>query len=69
VLLAVTRGAVIASRYEVRSPIGRGGMGEVYRAYDRVLEEEVALKVLRAEDAGAEDWARRFRSEIRLARR
>ena len=69
VLLAVTRGAVIASRYEVRSPIGRGGMGEVYRAYDRVLEEEVALKVLRAEDAGAEDWARRFRSEIRLARK
>jgi serine/threonine-protein kinase len=69
VLLAVTRGAVIASRYEVRSPIGRGGMGEVYRAYDRVLEEEVALKVLRAEDVGAEDWARRFRSEIRLARK
>ncbi len=69
VLLAVTRGAVIASRYVVRSPIGRGGMGEVYRAYDRVLEEEVALKVLRAEDVGAEDWARRFRSEIRLARK
>ena len=69
VLLAVTRGAVIASRYEVRSPLGRGGMGEVYRAYDRVLEEEVALKVLRAEDVGAEDWARRFRSEIRLARK
>jgi serine/threonine-protein kinase len=69
VLLAVTRGAVIAARYEVRSPIGRGGMGEVYRAYDRVLEEEVALKVLRAEAVGAEDWARRFRSEIRLARK
>lgn len=69
VLLAVTRGAVIASRYEVRSPIGRGGMGEVYRAYDRVLEEEVALKVLRAEAVGAEDWARRFRSEIKLARK
>ncbi len=64
VLLAVTRGAVIASRYEVRSPIGRGGMGEVYRAYDRVLEEEVALEAV-----GAEDWARRFRSEIKLARK
>src|SRR2546422_3102961 len=58
VLLAVTRGAVIASRYEVRSPIGRGGMGEVYRAYDRVLEEEVALKVLRAEDVRATSSSR-----------
>jgi len=69
VLAAVTRGTVVGGRYEVVSPIGRGGIGEVYRARDRVLEEEVALKLLRAEATASEEWARRFRSEIRLARR
>jgi serine/threonine-protein kinase len=44
-------------------------MGVVYRAYDRILEEEVALKVLRPDVAGSPDLTRRFRSEIRLARR
>jgi serine/threonine protein kinase len=69
ILSAVTRGTVIGRRYEILSPLGKGGMGAVYRARDRVLDEVVALKLLRADVAGTSEMAERFRSEIRLARR
>src|SRR5258708_3334206 len=69
ILSAVTRGTVIGRRYEILSPLGRGGMGAVYRARDRVLDEVIALKLLRADIAGTSEMAERFRSEIRLARR
>ena len=62
-------GSVVASRYEILTPLGKGGMGMVYKAHDRVLEEEIAIKVLRADVARSPDMARRFRSEIRLARK
>ena len=68
-LTALTQGAVIANRYEVQKPIGRGGMGMVYRAHDRMLDETVAIKVLRAELTGASEAGQRFRSEIKLARK
>jgi serine/threonine-protein kinase len=68
-LFALTEGTVVAGRYELRQLLGRGGMGIVYRAYDRALEEEVALKVLRPDVASVADLTRRFRSEIKLARR
>jgi eukaryotic-like serine/threonine-protein kinase len=69
VLTAVTRGTLIASRYRILAPLGRGGMGAVYRAHDEVLDEEVALKILRPEVAGTPEMAARFRSEIKLARK
>ena len=46
---ALTQGHLLAGRYEIKRPLGKGGMGHVYEAYDRVLEEPVAIKVLRAE--------------------
>jgi serine/threonine-protein kinase len=67
-LSGITEGCVVGSRYEILSRVGRGGMGVVYRARDRELDEIVALKVLRADLASA-DLAGRFRSEIKLARR
>ena len=69
VLSAVTRGSLIAARYRILDPLGRGGMGAVYRARDEVLDDEVALKILRPEVAGTPEMAARFRSEIKLARK
>jgi hypothetical protein len=69
IVAAITRGTVIAGRYEVQAPLGRGGMGMVYAARDRTLEDVVALKVLRPDVAAEQELAHRFRTEIRLARR
>ena len=62
-------GAVFHSRYEILGPLGRGGMGMVFKAHDRSLDETVAIKVLRPDFAQDPRMAERFRSEIRLARR
>jgi eukaryotic-like serine/threonine-protein kinase len=63
-------GAVFAGRYEVKEILGVGGMGVVYRAFDRELQEPVAIKTLRAEAlAGGSVALERFKQEIRLARR
>ena len=63
-------GAVFAGRYDVKEILGVGGMGVVYRAFDRELQEPVAIKTLRAEAlAGGSVALERFKQEIRLARR
>jgi serine/threonine-protein kinase len=62
-------GRTLGDRYDVLELIGRGGMGAVYRARDRELDELVALKVIRADFAGVPAIVDRFRSEVKLARR
>ena len=54
-------------RYEIRSSLGAGGMGEVYLAQDTKLRRPVALKLLTTESAGNEDRLLRFKQEARIA--
>jgi serine/threonine-protein kinase len=61
-------GTLLAQRYRVVSLLGRGGMGEVYRANDLLLGQTVALKFLPAEWASDESRLARFRNEVRIAR-
>jgi len=62
-------GQVVSDRYRITRFIARGGMGEVYAAYDEMLGEEIALKILlRPARAGAAALTR-LRAEVQLARR
>jgi hypothetical protein len=61
-------GTVIAGRYKVVALLGRGGMGEVYRARDLVVDQDVAIKFLPPRLAMRPGYLERFVHEVRLAR-
>src|SRR5438132_8651941 len=65
-LVMLTAGTRLG-RYEVRSKIGEGGMGEVYLAQDTKLDRKVALKILAAEVASNRDRMERFVREAKAA--
>src|SRR5262252_1939482 len=54
-------------RYEIRSKVGEGGMGEVYRAYDPGISRDVAIKILPADFAVDNARLARFEREARAA--
>ncbi len=56
-------------RYEIRSELGRGGMGAVYLAYDPTLEREVALKLLPSYFAQDPEFSSRFEREAKTVAR
>ncbi len=58
---------VFANRYELGEEIGRGGMADVYLAHDRLLDRQVAVKVLSPEFASDRTNFERFRREARAA--
>jgi serine/threonine protein kinase len=60
------RGDVIAGRFKIEELIGRGGMGEVYRAFDLELHRPVALKTIRPESFLSEQLRLRFKREAQL---
>ncbi|MDB4893091.1 MAG: protein kinase [Gemmatimonadetes bacterium] len=63
-------GQALGARYDIKAMLGAGGMGMVYRAVDRELQEMIAIKTLKPELIAADETAlERFKSEIRLARK
>lgn len=62
-------GTILADRYRIVVLLGRGGMGEVYRADDLTLDQPVALKFLPEATARDEAALERFHNEVRIARR
>jgi serine/threonine-protein kinase len=60
-------GQTFANRYTILSALGQGGMGQVFRVKDKELDDEVALKTLKA-DAHDANLTERLRQEIKLAR-
>ncbi len=65
----LTTGSTFAARYRIIEELGKGGMGRVYRALDQKLNEEIAIKFIRPEIARETESIRRFRTELRTARK
>ncbi|WP_346662515.1 Stk1 family PASTA domain-containing Ser/Thr kinase [uncultured Merdimonas sp.] len=63
----VKDGIVLGKRYEILSKVGAGGMADVYKGRDRMLNRYVAVKVLKKEYREDESFVRKFRSEAQAA--
>jgi eukaryotic-like serine/threonine-protein kinase len=64
---AITLGSDFGTRYRIESLLGQGGMGRVYKAYDKDLDRTVAIKVVREGAIGQADALKRFKQELVLA--
>lgn len=60
-------GHVFGGRYELKARLAIGGMGEVWQAVDKVIERNVAIKILKEEYLGDKAFRERFRAEARHA--
>lgn len=68
-LSGIGPGAVLGERFEIRSELGAGGMGVVYKAHDRALGELVVVKMLKQELWGDGERLERLKDELKLARK
>ena len=66
-MATVEPGAVIGGRYQLIRAIGTGGMAKVWLAHDRLLDREVAVKILAERYASDPDFVERFRREASAA--
>jgi Tol biopolymer transport system component/tRNA A-37 threonylcarbamoyl transferase component Bud32 len=64
----LSRGTTFASRYEIIEELGTGGMGKVYRAEDKKIKQEIALKLIKHEIAADKKTLERFSNELKTAR-
>src|SRR5262245_55927882 len=64
-----TPGTILADRYEVIDTLGVGGMGAVYKVFDRRLTRVVALKTIHPELAATPLMMKRFKQEVLLAQK
>ena len=67
IILRMTETALLNNRYQLIEPLGTGGMAQVYRARDLMLERFVAVKVLRSDYSADPEFQARFRQEARAA--
>jgi len=65
----ITTGSTFAGRYQIIEELGKGGMGRVYRALDKELNEEVAIKLIKPEIAKDKKTIERFKNELKFARK
>ncbi|HEV8578832.1 MAG TPA: protein kinase [Thermoanaerobaculia bacterium] len=68
-LSGISPGSLLGQRFEVLSVLGAGGMGVVYKARDRELDDLVALKMLKRDLWGDRTQLDRLKSELKLARK
>jgi serine/threonine protein kinase len=61
-------GTAFAGRYEIIEELGHGGMGKVYKVFDKETNSKVALKLIKPEVAADKNTIERFRNELKIAR-
>src|SRR5271166_2230304 len=64
---ALSPGKDFGARYRIETLLGEGGMGRVYKAYDKTLDRTVAIKVVRQGVMGDVETLKRFKQELLLA--
>src|ERR1700690_2736411 len=66
-MLGTDEGPLLLNRYQLLEQIGSGGMAEIYRAHDNMLDRSVAIKVLRENFSNNPEFENQFRNEARAA--
>jgi serine/threonine protein kinase/tetratricopeptide (TPR) repeat protein len=61
-------GSILAGRYEIIEELGKGGMGKVYKARDKEINEKIAIKIIRPDIATNKKIIERFHNELKMAR-
>jgi serine/threonine protein kinase/Tfp pilus assembly protein PilF len=65
----LTTGSTFAGRYQIIEELGKGGMGKVYKVFDKKIKEKVALKLLKPEIGTDRKTIERFSNELKFARK